>query len=208
MLDVEDSFVVAWEVAGLEKRGSPPGGGCTCVEVALCMRMEPQSTTAGVKFGSLLGQTWRQSWSCVKTPCIVEKLSALTCTHAHTSTQEVDCPLPPQCPRSTGSWSPFCAPSWSPGPPSRSWSREESSGSGFSAATWENTCSTLDTMVSHSQALHLCSFSTSGQNLGCAVDSEPYKCLSTVLCGFTFFYTLKKERKTSWNTQVSISSLK
>lgn len=53
-----------------------------------------------------------------------------------------------QCPRNTGSWSRSCAHSWSPGRPSRSWSREESSGRGCSVVTWESIFSTRAMMVS------------------------------------------------------------
>lgn len=66
---------------------------------------------------------------------------------ARTHSLQILSPLLLQCPRSTGSWSPFYAPSWSPGPPSRSWSREESSGRGCLVAILENTCWTRDTMV-------------------------------------------------------------
>lgn len=53
-----------------------------------------------------------------------------------------------QFPKSTASWWGSCEPLWNPDPASRSWSREASWRSGSLAATWENTFSTPDKMVS------------------------------------------------------------
>lgn len=149
VLDVEDSFVVAWEVVFKNEAFAPRKLHMhkrrVCIRMKLkCTMGQPWAVCMGFHSSAQINVVWKLILRQTLTYCRVvltphvwelQDTSLLSC-------------LLLQCLRSTESWSPSCAPSWSPGPPSRSWSRGASSERGYSAATWENTSSIQDMMVS------------------------------------------------------------
>lgn len=118
-----------------------------CIRMKLKFTMgQPWGACKGFYFSAWIELVWKRSQCPAYSGCNVVNIC-------------VRCAFPffsPQCLRNTGSWSPSCGPSWSPGPPSRSWSREASSGRGCSAVTWENTCSTQDMTVRNTDAPIYC----------------------------------------------------